>query len=164
MSRPKRRDEQVVLDAAKHSLDEFREWVNNPSASDADLLRDLCAAIRYNDDGYDRAKELERAGYDPDSQLVELLEGVDLWGAESRAVAEWVKQFDVKPPFPVGTIVEIESATGEITANDEKQGQSTVFVESKGHVRTGIGTHGLIIAWEKLKPRSGVGSQGPHSG
>lgn len=151
MSRPTGRDESVIRKAAELSLPEFKRWANEASGSDEVMLNDLLACIRWGHDGYARAKRIEIYGYEPDAELVEILDSIDVWRAEREAVAKWVKEFDVKAPFPIGALVVIAGGSGEIMAHDEAQGTSTVFVEAMGHVREGNGTHGLIVAWEKLK-------------
>lgn len=155
--RPTQHDDKVIRLAAETSLPDLKKWLGSEAGlyKDCGLLADLIGAVVWDDDGFGRAQYFEEKGYSPDSGLVEILDNIDLWEAERELVAEWVKASNLAAPYLIGTIVEIDKTTGEITAHDERLAKSTVMVESYGHVRNGIGTHGILIAWEKLKTRDG---------
>lgn len=76
-----------------------------------------------------------------------------------EATANWVARCAIKPRLKVGDPVKIDTkgsralkgpCDGEIIAIDEQHATYTVMVPVLGHVRTGCGTHGLIVPYEQL--------------
>lgn len=121
------------------------------------ILGDIEKAIQHDDDGFQIAKELEFAGYTPDSSLVEILDdaGFARDDAHRVVVEQWVKENDIKPTRAIGDRVRVkigwkEIVEGEITAIHEARAMYTVFCESKGHVRSGIGSHGFFVPYESV--------------
>lgn len=108
------------------------------------------------------------------------------YDAVDQAVVAWVAATKPAPPFQPGTMVvvkhKLRDVVGEIVdvaasdaaenARPVKPGtkrfesksaeryaaraQYLVYVESLGHVRSGQGTHGLIVAWEDVRLASDV--------
>ena len=93
----------------------------------------------------------------PDAALVEILDEASSYkhSALSVACVKWVADEGLQP-IPIETKVistsprEKAYGVGIVTEN-HKDGRATVYYASKGHVREGIGTHGLILPWEELE-------------
>lgn len=100
---PKRTTEMVEA-AVKEYIE--RHSLNNWGVP-ADAARDIADAWRYGMDGYELAKSLENDyGWgDLCLQDAEDLDSIDsvVRDAEEQARKEWVSQWNINPPFPVGT-------------------------------------------------------------
>ena len=165
MSIPKRPtwpDDYVVRKAAELLAPKLKAWLVECDKHDDtpldDIVNDLAKAMDWHTDGYELAKNLEREGWMPDAQMVEVLESAAF--AKHDAVAfmckEWVKAYGVQPP-PLEAMVKDpkhpERGVGLITEN-HSDGRSTVMFPKLGHVREGAGNHGLILNWEDLNGSS----------
>lgn len=62
----------------------------------------------YNEDGYNLAKEFEDKGYDSDSNLVDILDGVsyEKHNIKKKYLEQWVSDNSVKLDYEIGDIVE----------------------------------------------------------
>lgn len=154
--RPKRNDPEIIKAAAKGLAVKVLEWLKagGDEIEASEVEEDLVSVMAYNRDGYELAKALDRKGWAPDDELVEILRESE-WlklEAHDKAQIEWVKSVGLAAP-PVGATVRFEhqgqTVTGEITRNDT-HGKSTVCCPSLGHVKEGPGTLGLVIEWERL--------------
>ncbi|MBK6616503.1 hypothetical protein [Ottowia sp.] len=105
---------------------------------------------------FEAAKRLSSASWDVDDETLEVLgdRSVHMLDAQRTAVAKWVSQRGVKPQRVMGSPVDLvhlgETVRGEIVSIDVEQAQYTVFCASLGHVRQGVGTHGLIVDFERV--------------
>jgi hypothetical protein len=113
--------------------------------------------LSHSWDAYALAKEMERAGYAPDENLVDILEGVAglAFEAQRLLAAEWVRTLNIKPAFHLGQTVSFQrrqhTYLGEITNINLREATYTIFVESEGHVREGTGCHGWILNFEDVR-------------
>jgi hypothetical protein len=156
--RPSRTDFQVITVAAKALVSKVQNWCNDDASTDDETLQHLMDALQYGDtDGYKLASRLEdRHGYDPDEELVDILSAASfkIYDAHKEAVRKWVAENNIQPQFAVGQIVKYKvnryskSQTGEITKIDTETAQYTIFDESAGHVRSGVGTIGFVVPYE----------------
>ncbi len=158
MSRPKRYDEAITKAAAKSIAPEVKRWLHDDTTLEQ-VETDLLKSMRYGGgDGYELAKSIERVGYNPDAELVEILDGVGIAKirAHDAACREWVTANNIQPPA-IGSWVtwpkchEKNSGQGEVTRNNP-EGTSTVCFAALGHIKEGLGTHGYVVAWEELMP------------
>lgn len=156
--RPKRHDAAIRRQAAEALVPEIEEWlgesISGPECEE--LVRTLSSCC--GDDAYDIARELERGGYTPDSSLVEVLDGFDTYRIHADAVRLWIAETGATPKLSIGATVAIpvkmaehNGVVGEIIAINERHGEYTVFCAALGHVREGLGTHGLIFPWEEIE-------------
>lgn len=105
MDRPKLTPEMV--EQAVQSMAKRGNWT-------ADQASEIAQVVRTPIDGYQLAKLLEvQFGWDISVDDVEELHGV--WDAvrdvHKAACFAWVKEFDIQPPYPIGTM----TTRGEIT-------------------------------------------------
>lgn len=112
-SRPKRYDINIVTDAAKRLAPEVVEWANGKCTLD-EAVKAIVKAAQWTDDAYHMARSLENQGWDPDVELVEILEGLDIHRSFEAAVKEWVKENSIALHLSVGTIVHTVWGTGPI--------------------------------------------------
>lgn len=156
--RPSRYDKAIRSAAAEALLPEIEQWIGDAigDAERARIVRVL--SDRCGDDGYEIAREFEHEGFQPDAHLVEILDGFDSSATHAKAVREWLAETGAKPRLVIGASVAIparmkehENVVGEIVRVDERSGEYTICCTSLGHVRSGLGTHGLIFAWEAVE-------------
>lgn len=108
------------------------------------VARDLVQAMSSgNQDAYAIARELERTRYyDPDRDLVEILDAADFWGARDSLVADWVSANGISAPLEVGSKVRARHGDGVISKVDQKL---ATYVVSQPDDRPGCG---VIVAAE----------------
>lgn len=155
--RPGRYDEAVTKKVAQALLDDVAEWAD--SADDKDrILADLTKILgdSFDDDGYAISKDMERRGYSPDADLVEILDraSVERYSAHKEVMADWVRANDLTLSIPVGAAVSVKMGgkdhVGQIRDRDPATAQYAVFIPALGHVRSGVGTHGVIVGFEEV--------------
>jgi len=149
--RPTIRSPQVIRAAAEALAPEVAAWAEEEV--NEEVISGLEKALRYDQDGYELARALERSWLiSPDAELVEILDSASsyLWDAERKAVIEWVMQNGVTVDLELETIVETPHGVGPIRGRNEKEATYTVYIEenAKGIPGTYIGS---IYAAEKCK-------------
>ncbi|MBD8088725.1 hypothetical protein IFT48_01950 [Pseudomonas fluorescens] len=147
--RPTRHDEATYERAAKN----FLALLAQPEESSDSMVK-IGSALSERDT-FSRARELADEGFDISDDVMQILLDNDFCGdAQAELVAQWVTGSNVKPRRKEGDQVSIshkgEKVKGEITQIQSKSATYVVFVPSLGHVKTGIGTHGLIIPFEEV--------------
>lgn len=160
--RPRKSSDLVIYRTAGQLAHKINEWSDDEFEIEIDKLVD---AIRYNLNGYRIAQALENyCDITPDAELVEILD--DVWFTKKEVhddlVREWVKKYNILPGKKVGDFVTIENdgesilqtglaeVSGEITSIDTELAKYLVCCESLGHVKEGVGTHGVIINYEDI--------------
>lgn len=93
---------------------------NGFSHDDLEALNSqITEAGRFNRDGYDLAKELDRRyGWEITASIVENLDTLsgEIWSLHRKAEKDWADKFDIQPPYEGGTRVKIKSGEkGTIT-------------------------------------------------
>lgn len=105
----------------------------------------------YNEGGYELAKEFEEEGFSPDKALVDELDSVSwiMRDLVREKVKIWVKQNNILPEFPIGTIVEFQRGTkkiiGEIMKHYQESAEYLIWFEG---CTASKGNGGTIIAYE----------------
>ncbi len=151
--RPKAQDQSICIAAAKSLAPKVQKWMETDPMDISEIEADLATAIQWCSDGYELACALDN--YSPDAALVEILDEASCHKRRALEMAEkeWVKANNIQP-IPLETRVtwsrKPEAGIGIVTAN-HADGKSTVLFESLGHVRSGIGSHGFVVEWEKLE-------------
>lgn len=131
-----------------------------PSPEEVESLKeDIFSAIEYEEDSYKIAKSLEYAGWDPDGELVDILDVVGRYRYEAykdHVYNSWILKHGVIPKFSIGDSVVFahrgRQETGEIIRVYPEMAQYTIHCPQHGHVKKGPGTHGHIINFEECKP------------
>lgn len=111
--RPRQHDDAVIEKAIDRLLPAVLKHLDiNPSSTDPDDLdyikdcrNDLIKSA--DDDGYAFARNLDHKSWDPDAELVDILDsyGTYLYAARQEAVKAWVKEVNPQPLYTVGTKV-----------------------------------------------------------
>jgi len=167
--RPTHDDPRVVARHMGAIREDVRQYLVSEGDEDPDMDRAMAEverAMRWSTlDGYEIARELDSRGWSADSQLVELMDQLAWrrYDAHHDVVCEWVKSENIKPALGVGDLVTIkarrkgamvaEPFDGEITSVREDEARYVVLVEALGHVREGVGSHGIVMAYEDVTKR-----------
>lgn len=164
MSRPTMSDPRIREIAFEKIWPNIERWLkqlgDEPEDRDKDSAREILDNAGWQDDGYELARDFDRNGWCPDSELVDILDDYPAFihRAHNEMVAEWVKQDSIKPQLTVGTMVSFTyrgtPTVGEITAVYEDRAEYSVFVESLGHKRAatkecGSCTLGVLVKYEE---------------
>lgn len=164
--RPTSNTDEIVAVVASRILPKILEWQDEEPEEDhedemarqEEILEELRNNIDDWHDGYQIARKLEDDGWDPDSELVDILDNLPFYQVKAEAVRNWIAENNIKPKLTVGTQVKTLASSGskrlvegEIVDVRLDAGQYTVMVPSLGHVRSGLGTHGNCINWEDLE-------------
>lgn len=120
-----------------------------------DIKTEISSAIEYEEDPYRIAKSLEYAGWDPDGELVDILDNIGRYRYEvykDHVYNSWILKHGVLPKFSIGDSVVFayrgRQETGEIIRVYPEMAQYTIHCSQHGHVKKGAGTHGHIINFE----------------
>ena len=174
--RPHLDDPAVLLAAVDQKWSVIVAWMVSNGDDDEDVRRDADAikqqfvdALKNSDSGYGVCRTLDRNGWSPDDDLVEIMGDV-LQACHGRlrvAEEKWVTANAIRPALGVGDRVTIPKHSGstfsspridgEIIDIDRAHGSYTIFCESLGHVRkgtraSGITRFGVIVAYEDTLP------------
>ena len=108
-------------------------------------------------DGWSLCRDLERDGWDVDSQLVEIMDDAEYFVADALAAAEalWVEDAAVTLALPLGTPVTVKlprhgAVSGRVVGLDPRRATYTVCVPSLGHTESGPGTRGRVLPAEAV--------------
>lgn len=161
-NRPRYSDEAIALQVAQKLLPRITLWAEEYGTAEQ-LQKELADAIHRSAPIFEAeqiAQYLEKRHlWASNEKLVEILDMVDVEAnaVHREAVAAWVSSNAIRPKKAVGDIVEVppragefrlRRLAGEIVGINEEQATYTVFVADRGHVRTGLGTHGHILPFE----------------
>lgn len=165
--RPTANDDAVRRVAAKRTLDMLIKegWFSGDEPQDDDdrkvLETDLVMCLRTWGNGYEVAKNLEDRGWDPDAQLVDLLDANPLDDALREAVQAWVLEQGITPKLKVGDVARIKVNwpprnappspdgfyEGVIERVEEKTAEYIVRVAEHGHGPGG----GYVLPFERVE-------------
>lgn len=153
-------DESEDIAVAELLLPRVMEWMNRTGSNGEDdrdgVLAELTDALKWEHDGYQLAADLDDVGWEPDAELVAILNDAAFirHSVRHKRVRQWVKDWDIKPAVLVGTKVHVRRGfgyvQGEVIATNAEDATYTVFCESLGHVRSGDGTRGMIANFEDV--------------
>ena len=157
--RPTAYDDEVIAEVVRRFGSKLKQWLKLPVTEGSQ--EDLTNALKFVGRGetYRLARYLEdEAFWTVNDELLSALEAIEsIWlGVEQSAVKKWVLDNRIEPEFKVGERVSIshkgERIIGEVCRIDHDLATYSVYVESLGHVRKGIGTLGFLIPYENAKP------------
>jgi hypothetical protein len=108
----------------------------------------------YNEDGYELAKEFDRKHYSADSELVEVLNDVEMhvYRLLREATEVWVKDNKITLDIPEGSVVEFVDHTrktliGEVVKHYPETAQYGIWHEG---LKKKKGTRNLVINRENV--------------
>lgn len=167
--RPDARSAEVSAMVANDLMKGIVQWGKFAEDDISEVTAQVLAVLNESD-GYRMAKALERSfSWDPDSELVDILDGVNFYSAIRTAVMAWIRDNGITPQFGIGRQVEVITNprldtrhTGEIVQVCE-DGNYLVMIPGLGHVREGLGTHGLIFSWEDVEKWNEAEPTVPHA-
>lgn len=141
--RPQRYSKEVNAKVAELLWPKVLTWLEG---EDADI-QDLVDAVNFNCDGYAIARELDHDGWDPDSDLVEILDQAEHFRYEVLKDLSilWVKENNLQVPA-IGSRVNWakgpKGATegGEVVENHEDGKSSVKFCQARTY----------YVPWEDL--------------
>lgn len=152
-TRPTYGSAEIMAMVANGLMPQIIQWGGFKESDMQEVSEQLINVLRSFGDGYEMAKALDdRYSWDSDSELVDILEGADFHSATRTAVLAWIIDNDIKAKFEVGRQVQIKPSprdsamkAGEIVDICE-DGNYCVMIPELGHVREGLGTHGMLFA------------------
>ena len=157
--RPNRFHPDVAAEVAKRLLDPVARSLCAKDAERPEILEQLADVLTgcSDWDGYSLAVNLDRRFcWDPDAELVEILDGASgiQWDVYRKRLKAWVKENGITTELKVGDKVKTDRSgehVGEIVSVDPEVATATIFVAKLGHVRSGVGTHGVIVGYEQCE-------------
>lgn len=163
-NRPNNSSPEVLIMVVNKLLSQVIQWGSYTDDEESEVGEQLLNALESERDGYDLAKYLDdRFSWDCDSELVDILDGADFYGAAKTAIKAWIRDNAIVPAFEVGRQVSVKMArqaemlTGIIRSLTD-DGMYCVMIPSEGHVESGLGTHGLLFPWEDVEAWNGAES------
>ena len=168
--RPDHNSKEVKMLVVEKILDNIISWLDEDDerredGADEDSIRDeLMLVISYSKDGYEMAKNLDDDySWSSDSNLVDILDSLSFYDARKKLVQKWIKDNDIKPFYLDGQEVTISSKhlpykyrdkpfyKGIVIKVNFEEGTYLVKSSELGHVSEGLGTHGIILDWDKVE-------------
>jgi hypothetical protein len=154
--RPKRFSENVLEETVDLMMPSVMKWFG--SSEDEEEIRDnIKQVLEFEDDSYQIAKELEDNLYwSVDRELINVLDEVK-WRrdeAHKGVVYAWVVQNCVTPKLTLEQKVQFRHKgrilEGIVTKIYESEAKYLVFSEELGHIRSGVGVHGIVLPYEEV--------------
>lgn len=159
--RPSYSSPEVLAMVANKLLPEILRWGQMGEAEAKEVSEQLIDVLRSEHDGFKMAKILDdRFSWDADSELVDILESADFYGAAREAVMSWIRDNAVTPTFEVGKEVLVkdrrhtEMLAGIIRELTE-DGMYCIRVPALGHAESGLGAQGILLPWEDVEAWNG---------
>lgn len=150
--RPSDRDPGPREAAIRQILPEVLRWGQGDLEEDR-ARSDLQACLQR--DGYGFARRLQDSfGWNPDAELVEILDNVDLQGAVLDATASWVQDHGITTPHEEGDIVSYKGCDMRVISVRARTAQLLIRDVKDPLPINGLGTIGLIVAAEDVAPVS----------
>lgn len=152
-TRPKITDPDVLALAIDGIIKPVMNWMadGNNTCTEQEVRADLekCGDDDPGD-GYEFTKLLERNhSWDCNRELVDILDGYDLWGAHREFEKRWVAAYRVFPSLLISATLTYEGHPAEIT-KIYADGKYCIYCADLGHVKQGPGTHGVLVNWEEI--------------
>lgn len=119
-------------------------------------INDVFASFS-SENGYVICQQFEKYGWEIDSELINIMDEVQhtKFNLHDDLQASWVKSNNITPQLSLNDKVKIskgynEFVVGEIINIYRPTAKYLVFCESEGHVKSGNGTRGFIVDFEKV--------------
>lgn len=160
--RPKFNDE-IRTQLAEEMAPYIQSWDNSNGSTNSlqQIEQDMFDILEFHhdDNGYDLAKEFEDKGYQPNIDLVEILDCV---GSRKRtlinkATKDWVIKYEIKPSLSIDHPCTVkysgEWVDGVVTDIRKETAEYLVMIPSEG--MTMADSRRAIINYENAKPYKG---------
>lgn len=160
-ARPRSNDPEVIKAAVQEILPDVITWLESGgdlNADEKEVTEELCRAVRHKSDGYDIARQLENiATWDPDADLVQILDGFSTRSAHLKAVADWAKFWGTSCDWKVGDRAIWQDRPGEVRNVRANTTEITFLPDdirdtSAIHHPDGLGMHGYVCFADDLTP------------
>lgn len=156
VDRPDIYDPEVLLEVARKLAPKVMAWDSEGEYDPEELAESLRKGMEdaFDFDAYKIVRALDDDGWMVDAELVRIFDDALPLALNERdkAVAKWAQEQEVKPVFKIGDRVQsrrrFNGSVGEITKVDAEKGRYLLFNPHAGHVREGVGTHGV---WENFE-------------
>lgn len=155
-----KKDKGAIKYVASKLLKKVKDWASQDGDDDVcqKEIEDILSES-YDWDGYHLAKRYEEIYLlsNVDANLVEILDDAEYIFANYQIdkIKEWVSEYNIEPKFKVGDKVMADlnrlRYEGEIVRVYNENATYVVYVESMGHVKEGMGTNGIVLAYEKVE-------------
>lgn len=165
--RPSNNDKKIIEAAVDKYLEEFLRWNEVEIYKDCDFYEqhvqdvenDLLKCVNYYSDPFDIASDLDRmSNWNPNKELLDIIESTqwEIGNQHKAAVKKWVEDNGLKLEFDIGDMVKFKKpqagiCSGEITKLYPETLKYLVFNKAARHVKTGLGTNGIIKIQEDLE-------------
>lgn len=162
--RPKYHDAVVVERAVARILLPVQQWIDlRAQFQPKDLKAQLTDCI--NNNGYEYAKDLEeRYGWEPNGDLVDCLDAVDIHEAHRTVVRAWVTLYNVKIPFNIGDRVSSPPTIKAGTVKELDRSTAQLAVQSDENRDNGKDYRTLIDFEEAIPIIGTIGDVAPAEG
>lgn len=152
-ARPTRNDPAILGEVANRLADDVLKWLGDKHTKREEVVSDLIKCIRGGySNGYAIARDLERrCGYDPNSELVDILDGAPFYDVHKSAVKAWVAEHAITAAFAVGAEVDTPHGRGEITQVNADIAEYLVRLYEPPNPHSGDGYIGHCIDFEAAK-------------
>lgn len=161
--RPNYSSPEVLIMVVNRLMPQVMTWGKFSEDEAPEIAEQVMKALRNDSDGYQRAKYLEsRFSWNSDSELVEVMESDDFYGATRDAVKAWIRDNGIKPVLGIGHQITVrigrddQDYVGFIRSLTE-DGMYCVRIPAKGHVESGLGAQGMLFPWEDVETWNSVG-------
>jgi hypothetical protein len=109
--RPQLLDKEVVKEAVQKILPSLMSYMTQgnctmPESEIEEALVEVITGLNF-DDGFQLALDLKSYGWDVDRELMDLLDGLDIYGVHERWVRTWVIANNVTAKYKIGDRVKI---------------------------------------------------------
>lgn len=164
--RPSYNDPEVLNRAAEMLFARMGDYgIECDDDAKAGALEEIKHAISCSSDGYERASQLDRKGWNANAQMVEWLDSDTRIDARREATRDWVKREQLVAQHAIGDLVKIarpafykrelpdlpDVLDGEIVGIHADDAEYVVFVPALGHKRSEHGPTGLILGFEDVE-------------
>ena len=165
--RPDKNNESVIKEAVDMLYPDIAKWlVDGGDKVETEeeiesIKKDVVSSVKYSycslHDAYEICKHLDGYGWVPDQELVDIMSNFSFKfeSAYSKQLLKWIGENNIRPKFSVGDKVKFKVLGGiqggEISKVYEDRAQYSIYCESLGHVKTGTGTHGVILNFEDVE-------------
>lgn len=153
-TRPTQDSPEVKEKVINEIVPELSRWLGEEI--NEDILDVLYKVVDSYKDPYDIAKGLDNYyHWDSNKKLIDIFDNMNFYKFHTKAVEAWIRDNNIKPQYKKTDIIDITIKNPKYTGKAEildinENGKYVLHIAELGHVKTGIGTHGILVDWEKI--------------